>query len=143
MEALSEIGVETIRSGSLVGLGFAFLFGLISFLSPCVLPMAPPYLAYIGGTTLDQISGQTGNIDRQAARRVMLAAVFFVLGLGTVFVALGVGMASAGGAPARLENRAWHSVRGADLFVRPAFLGLAHRAARRAAALCGESQDRG
>ncbi len=97
MEALSEIGVEAIRSGSLVGLGFAFLFGLISFLSPCVLPMAPPYLAYLGGTTLDEISGETGMVDRQAARRVLLAAVFFVLGLGTVFVALGVGMASAGG----------------------------------------------
>lgn len=96
MEALSEIGVEAIRSGSLVGLGFAFLFGLVSFLSPCVLPMAPPYLAYIGGTTLDEISGETGMVDRAAARRVMLAAVFFVLGLGTVFVALGIGMASAG-----------------------------------------------
>ena len=96
METLSEIGVEAIRSGNLVGLGFAFLFGLVSFLSPCVLPMAPPYLAYIGGTTLDEISGETGMVDRTAARRVLLAAVFFVLGLGTVFVALGIGMASAG-----------------------------------------------
>lgn len=97
MQALSEIGVEAIRGGSLLGLGFAFLFGLISFLSPCVLPMAPPYLAYLGGTTLEEISSQSAAGDRRAARRVMLAAVFFVLGLGTVFVALGVGMASAGG----------------------------------------------
>lgn len=97
MESLSDIGVEAIRSGSIFGLGFAFLFGLISFLSPCVLPMAPPYLAYLGGTTLDEISGESGAIDRAAARRVLLAAIFFVLGLGTVFVLLGIGMASAGG----------------------------------------------
>ena len=97
METLTELGTEAIRSGSLLGLGFAFLFGLVSFLSPCVLPMAPPYLAYLGGTTLDQISGEGRAVDRAAARRVMLAAAFFVLGLGTVFVALGIGMASAGG----------------------------------------------
>lgn len=96
LESLSSIGVEAIRSGSLLGLGFAFVFGLISFLSPCVLPMAPPYLAYIGGTTLDDISGEAGTVDRDAARRVRLAAIFFVLGLGAVFVALGIGMASAG-----------------------------------------------
>ena len=96
MEMLTDLGTEAIRSGSLVGLGFAFLFGLISFLSPCVLPMAPPYLAYLGGTTIEQIAGD-GKVDRAAARRVMLAAAFFVLGLGTVFVALGIGMASAGG----------------------------------------------
>jgi cytochrome c-type biogenesis protein len=96
METLTEVGTEAIRSGSLVGLGFAFLFGLVSFLSPCVLPMAPPYLAYLGGTTIEQISGD-GAIDRAASRRIMLAAAFFVLGLGTVFVALGIGMATAGG----------------------------------------------
>jgi cytochrome c-type biogenesis protein len=94
---LAEFGTEAIRSGSLVGLGFAFLFGLVSFLSPCVLPMAPPYLAYLGGTTIEQISGEGQAVDSAAARRVMLSAVFFVLGLGTVFVALGIGMASAGG----------------------------------------------
>jgi cytochrome c-type biogenesis protein len=97
MESLAEFGAEAIRGGSPVGLGFAFLFGLVSFLSPCVLPMAPPYLAYLGGTTLDQITGDSRMIDRAAARRVMIAAIFFVLGLGTVFVGLGIGMATAGG----------------------------------------------
>lgn len=97
MEDLSALGVEAIRDGNLAGLAFAFVFGLLSFLSPCVLPMAPPYLAYLGGTTLDEISGESGRIDRHAARRVFLAALFFVLGLGTVFVLLGIGMASAGG----------------------------------------------
>jgi cytochrome c-type biogenesis protein len=103
VETLAEVGTEAIRSGSVFGLGFAFVFGLVSFLSPCVLPMAPPYLAYLGGTTIEQISGDGAAIDRAAARRVMLAALFFVLGLGTVFVALGIGMASAGGF--LLENK--------------------------------------
>lgn len=96
MEAFRDIAIEAIQGGSLFGLAFAFIFGLISFLSPCVLPMAPPYLAYIGGTTLDQISGEKTEIDRNAARRVFIAAIFFVLGLAVVFVGLGIGMASAG-----------------------------------------------
>ena len=96
MEALRDFAIETIQNGSLFGLAFAFLFGLISFLSPCVLPMAPPYLAYLGGTTLDQVTGEEDQIDRNARRRVLFAAIFFVLGLGVVFVALGLGMATAG-----------------------------------------------
>jgi cytochrome c-type biogenesis protein len=67
----------------------AFIGGLISFLSPCVLPLAPPYLAYLGGTTIDQISGEDGKADPRLARRVFIAACFFVAGLATVFVALG------------------------------------------------------
>ena len=95
-EMLRDFAIDTIQSGSLFGFAFAFLFGLVSFLSPCVLPMAPPYLAYLGGTTLDQVTGEKDQIDRHARRRVLLAAIFFVLGLGVVFVALGVGMATAG-----------------------------------------------
>lgn len=96
MENMTNLGIEAIHSGSLVGIVFAFVFGLFSFLSPCVLPMAPPYLAYLGGTTLDQITGDDDRIDRAAARRVFISAIFFVLGLGVVFVGLGVGMATAG-----------------------------------------------
>ena len=95
-EMLRDFAIDAIQSGSFFGFAFAFLFGLISFLSPCVLPMAPPYLAYLGGTTLDQITGDEDQIDRRAKRRVLWAAMFFVLGLGVVFVALGVGMATAG-----------------------------------------------
>lgn len=73
-----------------VGILTAFIGGVISFLSPCVLPLAPPYLAYIGGTTLDQISDEAGPADRDLRRRVFLSACFFVLGLGTVFVMLGL-----------------------------------------------------
>ncbi|HUS52567.1 MAG TPA: cytochrome c biogenesis protein CcdA [Thermohalobaculum sp.] len=67
----------------------AFAGGIISFLSPCVLPLAPPYLAYLGGTTLDQISGEDQEVDPRLARHVFISACFFVAGLATVFVILG------------------------------------------------------
>ena len=79
-----------------IGIFTAFLAGIVSFLSPCVLPLAPPYLAYLGGTSLDQISGEKDEIDQAAKRRVFVSAVFFVLGLGTVFVALGMGASVVG-----------------------------------------------
>ncbi len=72
-----------------IGILTAFVGGIISFLSPCVLPLAPPYLAYLGGTTIDRISGERGEVDPRLARHVFISACFFVLGLATVFVALG------------------------------------------------------
>jgi cytochrome c-type biogenesis protein len=71
-----------------VGHAGAFAAGLLSFLSPCVLPLVPPYLCFIGGLTLDQLAEQqeAGGV---AARRVFVAALVFVLGFTTVFVALG------------------------------------------------------
>ena len=62
--------------------------GLISFLSPCVLPLVPPYLAYLGGTTIERMAAD-GGLDGTAWRRVVLAALCFVLGFSTVFIALG------------------------------------------------------
>lgn len=64
------------------------LAGLVSFLSPCVLPLVPPYLGYLGGTTIEQL-GSKGEIDGRLWRRIVLASVFFVLGFTTVFVGLG------------------------------------------------------
>jgi cytochrome c-type biogenesis protein len=74
---------------------FVALAGLVSFLSPCVLPLVPPYLTYLGGTTMEQLAGEE-RIDALLWRRVVLAAVLFVLGFTTVFVALGAGASALG-----------------------------------------------
>jgi cytochrome c-type biogenesis protein len=66
------------------------LAGLASFLSPCVLPLVPPYLTYLGGTTLDQLTSQE-QVDTRLWRKVVLASAFFVLGFTTVFVGFGAG----------------------------------------------------
>lgn len=70
-----------------VTISAAALAGLLSFLSPCVLPLVPPYLVFLAGTSLERFA------DREPEPRVKLetvsAAVLFVLGFSTVFVALG------------------------------------------------------
>jgi cytochrome c-type biogenesis protein len=60
--------------------------GVLSFLSPCVLPLVPPYLTYIAGTTIEELAegGET-----RARRDTLLAALLFVAGFTTVFVTLG------------------------------------------------------
>jgi cytochrome c-type biogenesis protein len=70
-----------------VSLPAALAAGVISFLSPCVLPLVPPYLIYLTGATIEHVA----NDEEQAAskRAVMLSALVFVLGFSTVFVALG------------------------------------------------------
>lgn len=69
--------------------------GLFSFLSPCVLPLVPPYLGYLGGTTISQASAEKG-IDNAVWRRVVLGSICFVLGFTTVFVGLGAGASAFG-----------------------------------------------
>src|SRR4051812_36123140 len=70
-----------------VSIPAALIAGLVSFLSPCVLPLVPPYLIYLTGATIEQVA----NDDKVSSSRraVMISAVMFVLGFSTVFVALG------------------------------------------------------
>jgi len=65
----------------------ALLAGMLSFLSPCVLPLVPPYLVYLTGTSLERFAD--AETKPQVRRETLLAAVLFVLGFSTVFVALG------------------------------------------------------
>jgi cytochrome c-type biogenesis protein len=79
----------------------ALVAGLMSFLSPCVLPIVPPYLAYMGGVTVSELD------EAGAARgRALLASVFFVLGLSTVFLLLGIAFSALG--RALLQYQDWY-----------------------------------
>src|ERR687885_1848687 len=69
-----------------VSFAAALLGGLISFLSPCVLPLVPPYLSYLAGVTLDELQARD---DWDVRRRAILTALLFVAGFSTVFVLLG------------------------------------------------------
>lgn len=71
--------------------------GAISFLSPCVLPLVPPYLCYMAGVSVEDFRGDAG-AGRSAAVRwpLISASLAFVLGFTTVFVALGAGASSVG-----------------------------------------------
>ena len=75
---------EAVAGGQLaVGLPVALLAGLVSFLSPCVLPLVPGYLGYVGGLT--RASGDPDDARRDR-RRVVLGVLLFVLGFSVVFV---------------------------------------------------------
>ena len=62
--------------------------GLLSFLSPCVLPLVPAYLCFVAGTTLDRLVVAEG-IDPAMSRRVFVSALAFVIGFSTVFIIMG------------------------------------------------------
>jgi cytochrome c-type biogenesis protein len=100
----------------------AFLAGVASFLSPCVLPLVPPYLVYLAGTTLERLAG--AEPVRIVRRDVVAAAGLFVLGFSTVFVALGAS-ASVIGALVRAYSDKLATVAGVAIIIMGLhFLGL-------------------
>jgi cytochrome c-type biogenesis protein len=78
-----------------ISIGGAVLAGLLSFLSPCVLPMVPFYLSYLAGAGVEQIASG-GTVSRALRLRSVLAAVFFAAGVITIFVALGASASAFG-----------------------------------------------
>ncbi len=78
-----------------VSIPAALVAGIISFLSPCVLPLVPPYLIYLTGATIEHVA--TGEQAATSKRAVMLSALLFVLGFSTVFIALGASASVIGG----------------------------------------------
>ena len=65
-----------------ITLSIAFLAGLISFLSPCVLPIIPGYISYISGTSLEKLIEKKNNL-------VVIKTIFFTFGFSLVFITLG------------------------------------------------------
>lgn len=70
--------------------------GAISFLSPCVLPLVPPYLCYMAGVSVDDFRADKRAQGAAARAPLLKAAIAFVLGFSTVFVALGAGASTIG-----------------------------------------------
>ena len=84
---------ETVASGSLIlAMLLAFAAGIVSFASPCVLPLAPGYLSYVTGLTGAEIAGEErgGTTTVVVKSRVLLGSVLFVLGFSVVFVSYGL-----------------------------------------------------
>lgn len=77
-----------------VTLAAAFVAGLLSFVSPCVLPLVPGYLSFVSGRTLDEMRGPEASGARR--RQVFIAALAFVAGFSAVFVALGASASAIG-----------------------------------------------
>lgn len=72
-----------------ISIAGAFAAGLLSFLSPCVLPLVPPYLCFLAGVGINELTGADGRLTSRQSGRIVGVAAAFVLGFTTVFVALG------------------------------------------------------
>lgn len=83
-------GIDIIDAGLLPAMSVALMAGILSFLSPCVLPIVPPYLAYMSGVSVSDL-GQGGR-----RWQAVVPALFFVMGLSTVFLLLGFAASTAG-----------------------------------------------
>ena len=79
---------EAALSGAML---VAAIAGLMSFISPCVLPIVPPYLAYMSGASIAEIEA-----GGQARRKAIGVALCFVLGLSTVFLIMGAASSAFG-----------------------------------------------
>src|ERR1700747_1411478 len=105
-----------------VTIAAALAAGMLSFLSPCVLPLVPPYLVYLTGTSLERLA-DAEPVPR-VKRETLTAALLFVLGFSTVFVALGAS-ASAIGAVLRAYSSELAIVAGVGIIAMGLhFLGL-------------------
>ncbi|MBK5926598.1 cytochrome c biogenesis CcdA family protein [Rhodobaculum claviforme] len=78
-------GLELFDAALLPAMLIALAAGGLSFLSPCVLPIVPPYLAYMSGISMAELTAE----DERPRRKAVIPALFFVMGLSTVFLFLG------------------------------------------------------
>lgn len=94
IDFFEDLGLAVAEVSYLSALGA----GALSFLSPCVLPLVPPYLCYMAGVSVEEFRNPeiAGNAGVASRRAVLLSALFFTLGFATVFVALGASATSIG-----------------------------------------------
>lgn len=101
----------------------AALAGLLSFFTPCILPMVPFYLCYMAGLSMNQLRGD-GAIAPGAQKRLVISAVFFALGVTTIFVLLGMGATALGQAFAQWRQPLSYVAAGVLLLFGLHFLGM-------------------
>lgn len=70
-----------------ISIGVAFIAGVLSFLSPCVLPLIPGYISFLSGLSLEEL--QSGSDRRKIIKKAGLTSIFFVIGFSVVFISLG------------------------------------------------------
>ena len=84
-----------------VSLIAAFVAGLLSFVSPCVLPLIPGYLSFVSGISLEEMRGTAGGAvtapSARVRRKALIASIAFVLGFSVVFISLGASATAIGG----------------------------------------------
>ncbi|MFA5538229.1 MAG: cytochrome c biogenesis protein CcdA, partial [Gemmobacter sp.] len=87
-----------------IGYGGAALAGMLSFLSPCILPIVPFYLCYMAGISMQELR-EDGAVRAGAQGRLMVSASAFALGVTTIFVLLGLGATALGSAFIQWKNQ--------------------------------------
>lgn len=97
--------------GESLGVAVAFSAGLLSFLSPCVLPLFPSYLSFITGMSVDRLAA---DVSVGSRGRIVLHSLAFIVGFSFVFIALGASFSAAG--QFLLDYREWIRI-GGGLFI--------------------------
>ncbi|UXN07309.1 MULTISPECIES: cytochrome c biogenesis CcdA family protein [unclassified Bartonella] len=69
----------------------AFFGGILSFLSPCVLPLVPPYLCYMAGVSYEELRNKDKKVGFAIDKQILIPAIAFVLGFTLIFMFLGAG----------------------------------------------------
>src|SRR5256885_209867 len=100
--------------GTGITIWVAFLAGLLSFLSPCVLPLVPGYVSLISGVSIDHLKGGGDESRINARRAVILNSIAFNIGLSMIFVSLG---AAAGLLGTSLTSNPWVRIIGGGVII--------------------------
>lgn len=109
---------EVVLNGSLLAaMPLALLAGLVSFLSPCVLPLVPGYLGYVSGMAGRGEQRSVSQTEEPKRSRIVLGSLLFVLGFTLVFVTLGAGAGSLGAVFSGTSKTVIQAVLGALVFV--------------------------